>query len=219
MFTNSNMWPMLWNASMESLYMVSVSTVVTTLLGVPLGVVLVATKPGHILESKWLNRILGLVVNFIRSIPFPIFIVFVIPLTRALVGTSIGPSAVIVPLSLAAIVFMARLAETALLEVPGGVIEAAQASGATYWQIIWHVLLPESRPGLILAVTILVITLIGYSAMAGAVGGGGLGDLAIRYGYQRYQTDVMLVCVILLSIVVQGLQLFGEELVRKFNRR
>ena len=219
MFTNSNMWPMLWNASMESLYMVSVSTVVTTLLGVPLGVVLVVTKPGHILESKWLNRILGLVVNFIRSIPFPIFIVFVIPLTRALVGTSIGPSAVIVPLSLAAIVFMARLAETALLEVPGGVIEAAQASGATYWQIIWHVLLPESRPGLILAVTILVITLIGYSAMAGAVGGGGLGDLAIRYGYQRYQTDVMLVCVILLSIVVQGLQLFGEELVRKFNRR
>ncbi len=219
MFATSNVWPMIWSASLETLYMVSISTLVTALLGVPLGVVLVVTQPGHVLENKWLNRVLGLVVNFVRSIPFPIFIVFIIPLTRMLVGTSIGPTAVIVPLTLAAVVFMARLAETALLEVPGGVIEAAQAAGATNWQIIWHVLLPEARSGLILAVTILVITLIGYSAMAGAVGGGGLGDLGIRYGYQRYRTDVMWICVILLSIVVQGLQHYGEELARKFNRR
>ncbi len=219
MFTTTNLWPMLWTASLETLYMVSLATVMTVLLGVPLGVVLVVTRPGHILENKWFYRILGLVVNFVRSIPFPIFIVFIIPLTRALVGTSIGPTAVIVPLALAAIVFMARLAESALLEVPGGVIEAAQAAGASRWQIIWHVLLPEARSGLILAVTILVITLIGYSAMAGAVGGGGLGDLGIRYGYQRYQSDVMWVCVILLSIVVQAIQNYGENLARKFNRR
>ncbi len=219
MFSGSNMLPMFWASSIETFYMVSVAALVTTLIGVPLGVLLVVTRPGHVLESKWFNRILGWAVNFVRSIPFPIFIVFVIPLTRAVVGTSIGATAVIVPLALAAIAFMARLAETALLEVPGGVIEAAQASGATNWQLVRHVLLPEALPGLIMAVTILIVTLIGYSAMAGAVGGGGLGDLAIRYGYQRYQTDVMWVCVILLALVVQGIQLFGEALVRKFNRR
>lgn len=215
----NNMLPMFWTSSLETFYMVSVAALLTTLIGVPLGVVLVITRPGHVLESKWFNRVLGWVVNFVRSIPFPIFIVFVIPLTRAMVGTSIGATAVIVPLALAAIAFMARLAETALLEVPGGVIEAAQACGTTKWQLVRHVLLPEALPGLIMAITILVITLIGYSAMAGAVGGGGLGDLAIRYGYQRYQTDVMWICVILLAAVVQIIQLFGEALVRKFNRR
>jgi ABC-type metal ion transport system, permease component len=210
---------MIWSASVETLYMVSISTLVTTLLGVPLGVVLVVTRQGHIMENSALNRILGLVVNFVRSIPFPIFIVFIIPMTRALVGTTIGPTAVIVPLTLAAIVFMARLAETAMLEVPYGVIEAALAAGANRRQVIWHVLLPEASSGLILAVTILIITLIGYSAMAGLIGGGGLGDLAVRYGYQRYRSDVMWVCVILLSLVVQAIQSFGEALARKYNRR
>lgn len=219
MFATSNLWPMIQVASLETLYMVAVSTVVTALVGIPLGVVLVVTQPGHILANKWFNRVLGLCVNFIRSIPFPIFLVFIIPLTQILVGTSIGPTAVIVPLTLAAIVFMARLAETALMEVPRGVIEAAQATGAGHWQIIWKVLLPEARSGLILAVTILVITLIGYSAMAGLVGGGGLGDLAVRYGYQRYRSDVMWICVILLSIAVQLLQEGGEYLARHFNRR
>lgn len=219
MFITSNIWPMIWSASVETLYMVSVSTLVTTLLGVPLGVVLVVTRRDHIMENKFINNLLGLAVNFIRSIPFPIFIVFIIPITRAMVGTTIGPTAVIVPLTLAAIVFMARLAENAMLEVPYGVIEAALAAGANRRQVIWHVLLPEARSGLILAVTILVITLIGYSAMAGMIGGGGLGDLAVRYGYQRYRSDVMWVCVILLSVVVQILQSFGEALASKYNRR
>lgn len=199
--------------------MVSLATVFTTVAGIPLGVVLVVTRPGHVMESKWFNRILGWSVNFVRSIPFPIFIVFIIPLTRAIVGSSIGPTAVVVPLSLAAIALMARLAETALLEVPAGVIEAAQACGSSKWQLVRHVLLPEALPGLLLSVIILIITLIGYSAMAGAVGGGGLGDLAIRYGYQRYQTGVMWVCVILLAMVVQLVQFSGEIWVHKISRR
>lgn len=219
MFTTANLAPMVWTATLETAYMVSVSTVVTALLGIPLGVVLVVTRPGHIWSGRSLNLGLGLAVNFIRAIPFPIFLVFVIPLTRLIVGVSIGPTAVIVPLTLAAIVFMARLAETALLEVPGGVVEAAQSAGANNWQIIWHVLLPEARSGLMLAVTILVITLIGYSAMAGMVGGGGLGDLAVRYGYQRYKADVMWVTVILLAVVVQLIQYGGETLAKRWSRR
>jgi D-methionine transport system permease protein len=206
-------------ASLQSLYMVSLSAALTTLIGVPLGILLVVTRPGHILEKRWLYNILGLVINATRSIPFPIFIVFVIPFTRLLVGTSIGPSGVVVPLTLAAIVFMARLTETSLLEVPFGVIEAAQSCGATKWQVIWRVLLTEARPGLIMAITITVITLISYSAMAGAVGGGGLGDLAIRYGYNRYQTDIMWVTVLMLLLVVQGVQNLGDILVRRFSRR
>ena len=212
-------WHMVQVASLQTLYMVSLSAALTTLLGGPLGVLLVVTRPGHILEKRWLYNILGLIINATRSIPFPIFIVFVIPFTRMLVGTSIGPSGVVVPLTLAAIVFMARLTETSLLEVPFGVIEAAQSCGATKWQVIWRVLLTEARPGLVMAVTITVITLISYSAMAGAVGGGGLGDLAIRYGYNRYQTDIMWVTVIMLLLVVQGVQNLGDHLVRRFSRR
>ncbi|MDR2443579.1 MAG: ABC transporter permease [Deltaproteobacteria bacterium] len=212
-------WTMVQTASLQSLYMVSLSTLITSLLGIPLGVLLVITRRRHICQNRTINFILGLVVNATRSIPFPIFIVFVIPVTRFIVGTSIGPTAVIVPLTLAAVVFMARLTETSLLEVPFGVIEAAQAAGATRWQIIIHVLLAEAKPGLIMAVTITTITLISYSAMAGAVGGGGLGDLSIRYGYQRYQTDIMWVTVILLLLVVQGVQNLGDYLVRRISHR
>jgi len=214
-----NLIPMLQAASWETFYMVSVSAVMTTLFGIPLGVLLVVTRRGHILENRWVNNILGAVINATRSVPFIIFVVAIIPLTRFLVQTSIGPTAVIVPLTLAAIVFMARLAESALLEVPHGLIEAAQSAGATSWQIIWHVLLPEARPGLIQAVTVMIINLIGYSAMAGAVGGGGLGDLGIRYGYQRYMWDVMLATVIILMVWVQAIQSLGDFLARKFNRR
>ncbi|MDR1110691.1 MAG: ABC transporter permease [Deltaproteobacteria bacterium] len=210
---------MLKVSSLQSLYMVSVSSLLTSLFGIPLGIMVVITRNGHILENKFLYRVLGFIINATRSIPFPIFIVFVIPLTRLVVGTAIGPTAVIVPLTLAAIVFMARLTETSLLEVPSGIIEAAQSIGASRWQIVWHVLLPEARPGLIMSVTITVITLISYSAMAGAVGGGGLGDLAIRYGYQRYQTDIMWVTVILLLLLVQGIQILGDRLVKKYSRR
>ncbi|MDR1656591.1 MAG: ABC transporter permease [Deltaproteobacteria bacterium] len=212
-------WTMIQTAALQSLYMVSLSTILTSLAGIPLGVLLVITRQRHIFESAKLNFILGLIINATRSIPFPIFIVFVIPFTRFIVGTSIGPTAVIVPLTLAAVVFMARLTETSLLEVPFGVIEAAQAAGATRWQIIIHVLVAEARPGLIMAITITTITLICYSAMAGAVGGGGLGDLAIRYGYQRYQTDIMWVTVILLLLVVQGVQNLGDWLVRRISHR
>jgi D-methionine transport system permease protein len=199
--------------------MVSVSTLLTSFFGIPLGVLVVIARKGHILENRVLYRALGFIINATRSIPFPIFIVFVIPLTRFIVGTSIGSTAVIVPLTLAAIVFMARLTETSLLEVPYGVIEAAQSIGASRWQIVWNVLLPEAKPGLTMAVTITVITLISYSAMAGAVGGGGLGDLAIRYGYQRYQTDIMFITVIILLLFVQAIQVLGDNLVRRFSRK
>ncbi|MDR1044801.1 MAG: ABC transporter permease [Candidatus Adiutrix sp.] len=219
MFTTPNLLTMLWASSLDSLYMVSISIAVTILLGIPLGVVLVVTRPGHIMETVWLNKILGFVVNFTRSIPFLIFMVFIGPITKKMVGTSIGPTAVIVPLSLAAAMLMSRMAETSLLEVPTGLIEAAQAYGASKRQIIWHVLLPEARSGLILSATTLIITLIGFSAMAGAIGGGGLGDLAIRYGYQRYMPDVMWVCVLLLYVVVQAIQYTGEFLAKKFSRR
>ncbi|MDR2406480.1 MAG: ABC transporter permease [Deltaproteobacteria bacterium] len=218
MILTAQQYAILLKASLETLYMVAVTTALTALMGIPLGVLLVITRPGHILENSLLYRSLGFVVNATRSIPFPIFIVFVIPLTRAIVGTSIGATAVIVPLTLAALVFLARLTETALLEVPHGVIEAAKSMGATNWRIIWRVILPEARPSLIMALTITVITLISYSAMAGAIGGGGLGDLAIRYGYQRYQKDIMWVTVIVLVIAVELVQSTGDFLVRKFSR-
>jgi D-methionine transport system permease protein len=210
---------MLKTSALQSLYMVSFSTLLTAIIGIPLGVLVVVTRPGQILENSFFYRIVGFFINATRSIPFPIFIVFVIPLTRYLVGTATGSTAVIVPLTLAAAVFMARLTETALLSVPFGLIEAAQAIGATRRQIIWHVLLPEAWPGLLMAITITIITLISYSAMAGAVGGGGLGDFAIRYGYQRYQSEVMLVTVIMLLIVVQAVQITGDYLVRRFSRQ
>ncbi|MDR0355621.1 MAG: ABC transporter permease [Deltaproteobacteria bacterium] len=215
----ANQLALLKISAWQSFYMVLVSTVLTAVMGIPLGVLVVVARPGHILANKLLYRVLGFVINATRSIPFPIFIVFVIPLTRFLVGQAIGSTAVIVPLTLAAVVFMARLTETALLEVPFGVIEAAQAVGATRWQIIWKVLLPEACPAMLMSVTITIITLISYSAMAGAVGGGGLGDFAIRYGYQRYQTVVMWVTVIMLVIIVQGVQITGDYLVRRFTRR
>jgi D-methionine transport system permease protein len=210
---------MLGTAAAQSFYMVSVSALLTAILGIPLGVLLVIFRPGHILANRPAQTVLGLAVNALRSIPFPIFIVFIIPLTRFLVGTSLGPKGVIVPLTLAATVFMARLTETSLLEVPKGVIEAALSCGASRWRIIWRVMLPEAKSGLILAITIMVITLISYSAMAGAVGGGGLGDLAIRYGYQRYQTDVMFLTVFALLIIVQLTQNLGDYLAKRCSRR
>jgi D-methionine transport system permease protein len=219
MFLTAQQLFMLKKATLETFYMVSVTTAFTVLVGVPLGVLLVVMRPGHILECRWAYRSLGLLVNATRSVPFPIFIVFVIPLTRMVVGTSIGSTAVIVPLTLAALVLMARLTETCLLEVPHGVIEAAQSMGASSWRIVVRVMLPEALPGLFMAVTIAVITLISYSAMAGMVGGGGLGDLAIRYGYHRYQTDIMWATVILLVAVVQVVQHLGDTLVLKFSRR
>lgn len=209
----------LWSATLGTLYMVGVATLFTVLLGLPLGVLLVVTDRGQIREMPGLNRVLAAIVNVGRSLPFIILLVAVIPFTRLIVGTSIGSTAAIVPLTIAAIPFFARVVETALREVDRGLVEAAQAMGATNWQIVGKVLIPEALPSLVLGVTITIISLLGYSAMAGAVGGGGLGALAINYGYNRFETDVMIATVVLLIVLVQGLQMLGDRAARRINHR
>jgi D-methionine transport system permease protein len=213
------MGSLLLDALVETLVMVGVSTALSALVGVPLGVVLVVTSRGHIREHAVLNRVLGAVVNAARSTPFIILLVAIIPLTRLIVGTSIGTAAAVVPLTLAAIPFVARLVEAALREVDPGLIEAAQAMGATPGQIVTKVLLPEALPGIAAGLTITVVSLVGYSAMAGAVGGGGLGDLGIRYGYQRFQPEVMLAVVAVLIVLVQAVQSVGDRVVRRLDKR
>ncbi len=210
---------LLLDALLETLVMVAISSALAALVGVPLGVILVATSRGHIRENAVVNRVLGGLVNAGRSTPFIILLVAIIPFTRLLVGTSIGTAAAIVPLTIAAIPFVARLAEAALREVDPGLIEAAQSMGATPTQIVLKVLVPEALPGLVAAVTITVVNLIGYSAMAGAVGGGGLGDLGIRYGYQRFLPEVMVAVVVVLIVLVQGVQTVGDRLARRLNKR
>ena len=204
---------------LETVQMTVISTVVAVLLGVPLGVILVITSRGHIMQNEAVNKVLGAIVNATRSIPFIILMVAIIPFTRLVAGTSIGTTAACVPLTLAAIPFLARLVETAIKEVNGGVIEAAQSMGATPLQIIWKVLLPEALPTLIDNITVLIVNLISYSAMAGAIGGGGLGDIAIRYGYQRFQGDVMLATIVILIVLVQVIQSLGDYLSRKINKK
>jgi len=203
----------------ETLVMVAISGSIGTSIGLPLGVLLYITDKKGVLPIVSLNRGVALVVNAVRSTPFIILLVAIIPFTRILVGTSIGTPAAIVPLSIAAIPFMARLVETALREVDKGLIEAAQAMGATNWQIVYKVLIPEAIPGIIAGLTILLISLVGYSAMAGAVGGGGLGDLGIRYGYQRFLPGVMLAVVLILIVLVQFIQTLGDYFVRRLSRR
>lgn len=196
----------LWN----TLYMVFCSTLIALLVGLPLGVILTITDRGHLKEHRTIHRILGIFVNVGRSFPFAILIVALIPLTRWLAGTSLGTTASIVPLSIAAIPFVARLVEASLKEVDKGMIEAALVMGSTPWQIITKVLLPEALPSLILAVTMTIINLIGYSAMAGTMGGGGLGKIAIQYGYQRFNIPLMIITVVLLIILVQTIQVIGH---------
>lgn len=210
---------LLLDALKETAVMVAVSGALAALIGIPLGVILVTTARGHILQNLAVNRVLGAIVNATRSTPFIILMVAIIPLTRMIVGTSIGTAAAIVPLSIAAIPFAARLVETSLREVDQGLIEAAQAMGASPYQIIAKVLLPEAWPGIVASLTITLVSLIGYSAMAGAVGGGGLGDLGIRYGYQRFQPEVMLAVVVVLIVLVQAVQTSGDVLARKLNKR
>ncbi|HET9551778.1 MAG TPA: methionine ABC transporter permease [Anaeromyxobacteraceae bacterium] len=216
---SSAMLGLLLDALLETLLMVAISSGLSAAVGVPLGVVLVATGPGHVLERPLLHRALGAVVNAGRSVPFIILLVAIIPLTRLVVGTSIGTAAAIVPLTIAAIPFVARLAEAALREVDHGLVEAAQSMGASPWQVVTKVLVPEALPGLVAALTITVVTLISYSAMAGAVGGGGLGDLGIRYGYQRFRPEVMAAVVVVLIVLVQGVQSLGDRLARRLNKR
>jgi D-methionine transport system permease protein len=211
--------PALWQGFVDTMYMVGVAAAFTVVLGLPLGVLLVATDRDGLTPRPALNQTLGAVVNAARSLPFIILMVVVIPLTRLIVGTTIGATAAIVPLALAAIPFFARITESSLREVDRGLVEAAQAMGCTPGQTVWKVLIPEALPSLMLGVTITIINLIGYSAMAGAIGGGGLGDLAIRYGYQRFQTSVMVATVVLLIVMVQGIQALGNRLARKVSRR
>jgi len=207
-------------ATWETIYMVAISTFLSYVVGLPLGVILVTTFKGHILENQPLHQVLGSIVNAVRSVPFIIFLILLIPLTRLLVGTYIGTVASIVPLTLAAIPFVARLVETSLKEIEWGLVEAALSMGASAWQIISKVLLPEAKPALLLGVAITAINLVGYSAMAGIVGGGGLGTLAYFYGYQRYQVVVMWSSVVVLVVLVQGMQMLGDSLAAKVvNKR
>lgn len=202
-----------------TLYMTLVSTLIAYLLGLPIGILLVVTAPGGLKPVRPLYKVLDVVVNIVRSIPFLILLMLIIPFTRFIVGKSYGATATIVPLALAAAPFVARLVESSLLEVDHGVIEAAQSMGAGLGTIVWKVLLAEARVSLIVGGTISLGTILGYSAMAGVVGGGGLGDIAIRYGYYRYQGDIMIVTVILLVVLVQILQMIGTRLSKKLDRR
>ncbi|HFX0620308.1 TPA: methionine ABC transporter permease, partial [Pseudomonas aeruginosa] len=212
-------WYEIWLASVDTFWMLGGSLLFTVVLGLPLGVLLFLTGPRQMFEQKAVYTLLSLVVNILRSLPFIILLIVMIPLTVLITGTSLGVAGAIPPLVVGATPFFARLVETALREVDKGIIEATQAMGASTRQIIWNALLPEARPGIIAAITVTAITLVSYTAMAGVVGAGGLGDLAIRFGYQRFQTDVMVVTVVMLLILVQILQTVGDKLVVHFSRK
>lgn len=213
------MQQLLLDSFWETLVMVGASAAIAVALGLPLALLLHVTAPGGLSPNAVVNRPLGLAVNALRSTPFIILMVAIVPFTRLVAGTSIGTGAAIVPLALAATAFLARLFENALREVDKGVIEAARAMGATRLQIVTKVLVPEALPGLIAATTVALVSLVGFSAMAGAVGGGGLGDLGIRFGYQRFMPEVMATVVVLLILFVQGLQSLGDFLVRRLSRK
>lgn len=213
-----DMWMQLGLATWQTIAMVLLAGVIAVVVGMPFGVFLVVTRDRFFSTHITLHRLIALVVNVVRSVPFIILLVAITPLTRVLVGTSIGTAAAMVPLAISAIPFYARIVEASLKEVPEGLKEAAVAMGATPLQIIYKVLLPESFGSLIRGATLTLITLIGYSAMAGAVGGGGLGDLAIRYGYQRFEVDVMVWTVVVLIIMVQLLQWLGDSLARRCEK-
>lgn len=213
------MTALLLDALIETLAMVGISAALATLLGLPLGVLLVVTSPGHILPRPTMNRVAAALSNMVRLTPFIILLVAIIPVTRFIVGTSIGTAAAIVPLTLGAIPFVARLVESSVREVDPGLVEAAQAIGLSPFGIVRKVLVPEALPGIVAGLTITLVSLINYSAMAGAVGGGGLGDLGIRYGYQRFQPDMMAAVIVILIVLVQGVQTVGDRLALKVNKR
>ncbi len=207
------------NSTLDTLYMVGVAAGLGTVLGLPLGVFLATSRHGELFAAPWANRVLGVIVNATRSTPFIILVVAIIPFTRLIAGTSIGTTAAIVPLTVASTPFIARLVEAAIREVDQGLVEAARAMGASPLQIVRKVLLPEALPAISLALTLAIVSLIGYSAMVGAVGGGGLGDLGIRYGYQRFMPDVMAAVVVVLIVLVQGVQSIGDTLARRLDKR
>lgn len=208
----------LWQASWETLVLTFVPMFFTVLLGLPLGVLLFWSGCPQLNGNAAVHQVLSLITNILRSIPFVILLIIMIPLTVSLIGTSIGVEGAIPPLVAAAVPFFARLVENVLREVDKGVIEACQAMGARRWQILWLALLPEAAAGLVAAMTVTSITLVAYAAMSGVIGGGGLGDLAVRYGYQRFQTEVMIATVVILVLFVQALQWFGDWAVRRVSR-
>ena len=212
-------WPEIGRASWDTLLMLGGSMVLTVLFGVPLGVLLYLSGKGRLAANSVLNAVLSLVVNILRSVPFIILLIIMLPVTVLLVGTSLGVAGAIPPLVVGAAPFYARLVETALREVDKGVVEASQAMGASTFQIVTRALLPEALPGIIAGATVTAIALVSYTAMAGVVGAGGLGDLAIRFGYQRFQTDVMVVTVVLLLVLVQALQMLGDRMVAAVSHR
>lgn len=212
--------PEIWAKSLwETLYMVIVSTAVSYAIGLPLGLTLVASDKEGVRPMPVLNAVLGVVVNILRSIPFLILAVMITPMTRLIAGSSIGTTAMIVPLTVAAAPYVARMVESSIKEVPFGVIEAAQSMGASPWQIVWKVLVPEAKPSLMVGAAISIVTILGYSAMAGFIGGGGLGAVAVTYGYNRYQFGIMLVAVIIIVVIVQIFQEVGLRLSRWLDKR
>ncbi|MBZ9594920.1 MULTISPECIES: methionine ABC transporter permease [Streptomyces] len=217
--TWSEMQPLLTQGTYDTLYMVLWSTLVTVLGGLPIGILLVLTDKGGLLQNQPLNKVLGVIVNIGRSLPFIILLIFLIPVTTAVVGTFIGPTAMIVPLAIGAIPFFARLVETAVREVDHGLIEAVESMGGGITTLVGKVLLPQALPSLVAGVTTTVITLVGYSAMAGAVGGEGLGSKAITYGFQRFETGFMVATVVVLIVLVTVVQLIGDGVVRLLARR
>ncbi|MER5172848.1 methionine ABC transporter permease [Thioclava kandeliae] len=216
---SANLIHLLIEATGQTLYMVAISALLGTVFGLPLGTFLACSQKGELLSAPLVNKVLGLVVNATRSVPFIILVVAIIPFTRAIAGTSIGTTAAIVPLTIAAVPFIARLIENAIREVDSGLIEAARSMGATPMQIIRKVLIPEAAPSITLGLTLAVVSLIGYSAMVGAVGGEGLGDLGIRYGYQRFMPEVMLAVVVILIVLVQLVQSIGEWIAARVDKR
>lgn len=209
---------MIWTSTLETLYMVFFSTLFSLLIGFPIGILLTVTKEGNILERPKLNKVLDFIINTLRSFPFIILMILLFPLSRIIVGTTIGSTAAIVPLSISAAPFVARMIEGALNEVDKGLIEASSSMGANNWTIIFKVMIPETMPHIIHGIIVTVVSLIGFSAMAGTIGAGGLGDLAIRFGYQRFKTDIMVYAVIVIIIVVQILQSLGNYLVYRAKK-
>jgi len=219
MIFSRTIFEMIINGILETLYVVFFSSLLSYLIGIPLGIILVVTDRDGIRPFPLLQKVLGIMINLLRSVPFIILLLMVLPLTRAIVGTTLGAKAVIPPLVIAAAPYIARMVESSFKEVDAGVIEAAKSMGASTFQIVWKVLLPEAKPSLLVGAAISVTTILGYSAMAGFTGGGGLGAIAINYGYYRYQTDMMLVTVVILVIIVQIIQEAGLLAARRSDKR
>lgn len=219
MMLESNELIQLYEATLETIYMVGISGLFAIILGAPLGILLVLTDKEQMLENRLLNKILGSIINIFRSIPFIILIVLLMPLSRAIVGTSLGPTAATVPLIFGAAPFFARLVETSIREVNKGVIEAALAMGANVSQVVRKVYLPESLPSIVSGITVTLVALVGYSAMAGVVGGGGLGSMAIIYGYNQYNTPVMVTTTVIIILLVQLIQAFGDYISKKIDKK